>query len=76
MDLQFAIRVQRLARTDMPVPGIAAELQCTEDEVMEALRAFYLPLPGERSGPAPLPPPEIREKIMESKPQKWLRGQM
>ena len=73
MHLQFAIRVQRLARQDMPVPRIATELGCTEDEVMAALRMLYLPVPGARVESAPLPPPEIREKIMERKPQKWRR---
>jgi hypothetical protein len=68
---RFALAVERLARAGRPVSVIAAELNCVEDEVLEAMRLLDVPMPGNlEHGKSALTEAE-RAALVDRMPKKW-----
>jgi len=70
VDLGFAIRVQRLARTNISVAAIALRLNAPESAVLEALTALGLPLPGELVDPQSRLSGEARAAMRDKMPKR------
>jgi len=71
VDLKFAQRVRLLCRDGLTVPNVARRLQCSEDDVLAALRMLGLPMPGESFEPAPKASAAEREAVKAKIPKKW-----
>ena len=69
--LQLAQRVRLLCRDGLTVPNVARRLQCSEDDVLEALRTLGLPLSGESFEPPPKASEEERAAVQAKMPKKW-----
>lgn len=69
--LQLAQRVRLLCRDGLTVPNVARRLQCSEGDVLEALRTLGLPLPGESFEPPPKASDEDRAAVRAKMPKKW-----
>jgi hypothetical protein len=70
VDLNFAIRVGRLAREDVPVAAIALRLAATEAAVMDALSALGIPLPGVAPEPRQRPSVQERAAMLDRMPKR------
>jgi len=71
VDLKFAQRVRLLYRDGLTVPNVARRLQCSEADVLDALRMLGLPLPGETFEPPQKASDEERAAVRAKMPKKW-----
>ena len=71
VDLKFAQRVRLLCRDGLTVPNVARRLQCSEADVLDALRMLGLPMPGDLFESAPRASDEERAAVKARMPKKW-----